>query len=541
MRELFEEEPFFEMVEDEAVVEEAPVQVVEEVAPVDAPLEVAKEEIAKELAPVEVAVEEVAEEVKAPVEVVEEVAPVEAPLKVAEEVVPVEAPLEVVEEVAEEEAPVQVVKEEVVEVEAFEEVAEEVAPVDAPLEVAAEEIVEEKLPQEVVEEETIEEEPVKKVALPRGPLRAAQVMLFEGKKDYSEIAAELRSLKQSGVDTVIVRAFHNIGDRLYTHVDPRRLPPGGQGFYFETAHAPVVADILSELIPLAHSEGLKIFAWMTTRYANYGIEQREEFACTAYDFKSKEYVKCKGLDLFNEEVVLRLEAIYRDLAKYEIDGILFQDDLVLRHNEGYGEHAAEGFLNDTGNRLDPGSFYLPRANSKVIDYTEEFWQWAEWKNSKLLAVASRMKEVVKLERPDALFAINFMYEAVTNPGAGLAWLSQDLTAALDVGFDYYSIMAYHLQMGEELRLTPEETRKLIASLVEDATAVVGEPEKVLIKLQSIDWHTREAVPVEELLDLARVVHGVAPVSLAVVPYREDFPYYELDTDELALRGPVGFK
>ncbi|MDP2689800.1 MAG: poly-beta-1,6-N-acetyl-D-glucosamine N-deacetylase PgaB, partial [Deltaproteobacteria bacterium] len=279
-------------------------------------------------------------------------------------------------------------------------------------------------------------------------LRAVQVMLFEG-RSYEELDGELKRLKDAGIDTVIVRAFHNPGDRYYPFVKSK----AERGVYFSTSNAPVVEDILGPVARLSHNNGLKIFAWMTTRYADYGVEGDEDLACKGYDLQRREVVRCRGLDIFNEKAVKRLEAIYSDLAGYDIDGILFQDDLVLRHTEGFGPYVSELFSEETGISLDPEALYLrgERADGGLrVHYTELFWEWASWKNRRLLTVANRLREAVAKKRPEVKFALNLMYESVTNPPYALAWLSQNLEAASASGFDYYSIMAYHRQMEEEL-------------------------------------------------------------------------------------------
>ena len=46
------------------------------------------------------------------------------------------------------------------------------------------------------------------------PLIAVQVMFFEG-RSYKEIDAELKRLKDAGINTVIARVFHDKGDRFY--------------------------------------------------------------------------------------------------------------------------------------------------------------------------------------------------------------------------------------------------------------------------------------------------------------------------------------
>lgn len=359
------------------------------------------------------------------------------------------------------------------------------------------------------------------------PLRAVQVMLFEG-RNYDEIDGELARLKAAGVDTVIVRAFQNPGDRYY----PSVKSTVERGVYFKTTGAPVVEDIMGRLTELAHSNGLKIFAWMTTRYADYGVEDDEALACKKYDLDSREIVRCRGLDLFNPEAVTRLEGIYSDLAAYDIDGILFQDDLVLRHTEGFGPYMSRLFTRETGLKADPAALYV-RTGEGRVHYTELFWKWASWKNERLLTVADRLRAAVRRKRPEVKFAINLMYESVTNPPYALAWLSQNLDAAVSRGFDYYSIMAYHRQMGSELDMSPEAIKAMIGRMVTDASSAVDNPGSVLIKLQTIDWKTGVPLDDSEVVGLLKQVKGTGAVSVAVVPYRGNFPFYELGSRDIA--------
>ena len=358
------------------------------------------------------------------------------------------------------------------------------------------------------------------------PIRAVQVFYFDG-KTTQEIEAEMTELSRGGIDTIIVRVFHNSGDRFHPSVSTLRRKNFSAGLYFRSSHAPVIEDFLADVIPLAHKHNLKVFAWMTTRYADYGIEDNEELKCSAFDSVSGGTVTCKGLDLFNEAVVRRLEGIYSDLANYDIDGVLFQDDLVLRHTEGFGPHAAALYERDFGRPLVPERFYFKRAEQQVLDYTALFWEWASWKNRRLLSVAKRLRTVVREKRPDAKFAINLMYESVTNPGLGLAWLSQSIKESKKSNFDYYSIMAYHRQMAGELHMSRGKTKELIKAIVKEAVIMVGEPEKVMIKFQTRDWDTRERIANSEVVELLRSVRNVDGVSMTLVPYQSNFPYNEL--------------
>ncbi len=142
-------------------------------------------------------------------------------------------------------------------------------------------------------------------------------------------------------------------------------------------------------------------------------------------------------------------------------------------------------------------------------------------------MAGRLRGVVREKRPGVKFALNLMYESVTNSPSALAWLSQDLAMSVEADFDYYSIMAYHRQMGYELGKRPIVIKGLIEKMVVDAARVVGDPQRVLIKLQTIDWKTGRALPDHEVVELIRRVRAIRDVSLAIVPYRGDFPFYEL--------------
>ena len=48
-----------------------------------------------------------------------------------------------------------------------------------------------------------------------------------------------------------------------------------------------------------------------------------------------------------------------------------------------------------------------------------------------------------------------------------------------------------------------------------------------MKFQIIDWNTSQPLPDQEVIGLLSKVKEVDNISLAVVPYRKDFPFEEL--------------
>jgi tetratricopeptide (TPR) repeat protein len=355
-----------------------------------------------------------------------------------------------------------------------------------------------------------------------------QIFSFDG-KTLEEVEKKMKELKTAGVNTVILRVFQNRGDRTYPFVTGK----SEEGVYFKTEYAPVVDDLLGKFAEIVHRNGLELFAWMTTRYANYGLESSPGYRSTKYNFETKKMEMGRGFNLFHPEVLKRLENLFRDLGRTPIDGILFQDDLILRHNEDFSPEAKEAFLKEFGYSPDPELFYVAPYKSDsgkyyVKGYTDRFWVWANWKNRWLMTVAKRLMEASRESNPNLQFAINLYFESVLNDLNGAAWFSQTLSGALRNNFDYYAVMAYHRQAMKDRNIEAKEAIGLMAEATRKAIEGVGDPAKVLMKIWVLDWNSngmvrRDLAPRKEIEDALTAILNGGPVSLAFVPYIDTFP------------------
>jgi hypothetical protein len=358
----------------------------------------------------------------------------------------------------------------------------------------------------------------------------AQVAYLEG-RTLEEVEKRVKELKDAGVNTIIFRVFQNKGDRIYKFVTARHE----EGVYFKTDNAPVVDDILGRVAEMVHRNGLEIFAWMTTRYASHGLEGHPEYRCKRYNFGTKQMEEAKGFNLFHPDVLKRLEGLFRDLGRTPIDGILFQDDLILRHDEDFSSEANNAFLKEFGYSPHPDLFYIDPYQSgsgkyRVKAYTDRFWTWVSWKNRWLMNVAKRLMEVARESNPNLQFALNLYFEAVLSDVNGMVWFSQTLSGALKNNFDYYAIMAYHRQAMKDRNIELREAIGLMAEATQKAVEVVGDPSKVLMKIWILDWKKNGGISsalasqkeIEEILT-AILNHG--EVSLAFVPYVDRFPVH----------------
>lgn len=353
-------------------------------------------------------------------------------------------------------------------------------------------------------------------------LSAVQVLFFDS-KTLGEVEHEIVRLKETGINSLIFRVFQNRGDRIYPFAEAKAKA----GVYFNTSHAPVVDDLLGDIVEIGHRHGMEVYAWMTTRYADYGVEERADWHAMGYDLESGKYERAKGLNLFHPGVRTHLLSLYEDLTNYDIDGILFQDDLVLRHTEGFSREAIKSYALKFGDLPAPSALYENVYKNKedrymVGSYSNVFWQWSRWKNENLLDIAEGIMRRVKGIKPEMKFAINMMYEAAIKPDKALAWLSQDLEAAVERGFDYYAVMAYHRQMGKEMSLSGDELSNIMGLLVKETLVRVGDPDRALIKLQVADWNTGKIIPYGEMNNILSSVKKNGATSLAFVPYREEF-------------------
>ncbi|MFO8057481.1 MAG: poly-beta-1,6-N-acetyl-D-glucosamine N-deacetylase PgaB [bacterium] len=354
-----------------------------------------------------------------------------------------------------------------------------------------------------------------KLVPPERPLRAVQVMTFDC-DSWSEVNDRLAAFKKAGVMAVILRVFHNKGDTPYKFIKPS----ADRGVYFRTRHAPVVADVLGPFCELAREHGLKVIAWMTSRYANYGREDKTELRCMAWNFDKKEPVPKKGYCPLLPEAQDAITALYTDLARYPVHGVLIQDDLILKHTEGMNPRARKLYRKATGRKADPRLFYknVRKSGGRHIvgAYTDEFRKWNKWKSAGLLLLAERIRKAVHKKRPGIPVGLNLYYETATRPEKGLEWFSQDMEACLRSDLDFYALMLYHRQMRKELSLSRQSVFDLIDNSVDKLSKKVDKPQRIWVKLQTVDWSTGARVPAAELSELAgKVIHN--KVGLVLVP------------------------
>jgi biofilm PGA synthesis lipoprotein PgaB len=349
---------------------------------------------------------------------------------------------------------------------------------------------------------------------PARPIRALQILNLDC-KTWEELGLRLEAFKAAGANAVILRVFHNPGDGYYPFI----VPAAESGVYFTTGRSPVVADLLGPFCALAHQKGLRVIAWMTTRYADYG-GPAPGLGCMAWDPATRAVKPARGFSPLLPEVRERLGALYADLARYPIDGVLLQDDLMLHQTECLNPKARELYFRDTGRTADPARLFAHprRAGGRYqFDDSLEFRRWRRWENGQLLALAEELRRRVHAVRPRLPVGLNLFYETVTRRDQSLAWFAQDLDATLASDLDFYALMLYHRQMAEELQLPTVEVLALIEKSLRALVGRVDYPQRIWVKAQSVDWKTGRLLPAGEVKDELQRAKALGPLGLVVMP------------------------
>ena len=344
-------------------------------------------------------------------------------------------------------------------------------------------------------------------------INGAQVFVLD-EKYKGDIGKFFQEAKEKGINTVFFRVFHNSKDRAHLGL-PLQCE---SGVYYETQHACTVYDLLSDVVKAAHDNNIKLYAWMATRSLSF-LKYKENMSMSLS--ASGGHETGYGANIFKKEVRDILLGLFEDLAKYEIDGILFQDDFIIKYTEGSDRYAAFLFKEETGIEVKSENFFksVKTYNGRKVfsEYTENFYTWAEWKSSQLALFFKELKERAKTHNPKIKFAANIYYETPIDEKAGIAWYSQNLTALKNAGADYFAVMGYYEQISDEKKLDRVSAAEYIGKIAESAVKMAGSEKAVIMKLQSKSFKGAGMLSYNDYKLVCRRTRLAGDISYATVP------------------------
>ncbi|MCX6555439.1 MAG: hypothetical protein NTZ12_10610 [Candidatus Aminicenantes bacterium] len=299
------------------------------------------------------------------------------------------------------------------------------------------------------------------------PVRSHEIQLRNN--DYV-IAPDSLLLQAAGFAKVIVRVFSD---------DEKN-----GGLYFANSLFKAVRPLLDDWAPRYGRGDVGLWAWMGSRYFSWLKDPR---------FLDREWQNGKKhiipkLDVFNPEAERVIVNLFSQLAQKPIRGILIQDDLALRHGEGFSNWGKAYFTRATG---------LP-ANERLMlrDDNESGKAWARCKCERVAQVLEKIVRACKAINPGIEIGMNVHYETPLTPERARSWYAHDLEALAASSLDYFYLMAYQRQIKSELGLSEADNRAYFAKMTAAALEKFGR--RLVVKLQVRDWKTSELIPIAEL-------------------------------------------
>lgn len=299
------------------------------------------------------------------------------------------------------------------------------------------------------------------------PERSHEIQLRNN--DYV-IAPDQLLLQAAGIDKVIVRVFSD---------DEKN-----GGLYFINSMFKTVRPVLDDWAPKFSSGKVGLWAWMGGRYFSWLKDSRY----LDNEWQSSQRRIIPKLDLFNPDAEQIILSLFKQLAQKPIKGILIQDDLVLRSNEGFSNWGKAYFTRATG----------LSANERLMlqKGSAHNQAWERLKCERVTQVLGKIVQACKAVNPQIKIAMNMHYETPLAPEQARSWYAHDLAALAASSLDYLYLMAYHRQIKSELGLSEADNRLYFGKMVAAALKSFGP--RLVVKLQVRDWQNSELIPIAEL-------------------------------------------
>ena len=329
------------------------------------------------------------------------------------------------------------------------------------------------------------------------PIVAAQIHVLAG-EDWQQVGEKLDELKSAGFNAVFFRVFQNRGDR-YHALAAEAEEEEAVGLYYPSALAPTVADILPRLLSLCRERNIKFYAWMAARRMDWLDVPLWRDAI--YDPAAGTTSPANHYDIFNPDFADYLLGIFEELALAGVDGIVLQDDFVIKTYEGFTEAGIGGFRLQNGADASPQGLFLETftgtdGRAHVREFAEHYPDWCFYKSERLRTLGSAICARVKRTRVNVELVLNVYYDTVLAPEDALCWLGQDAEALVASPFDRISLMAYHRLLAREENLGVSEAIAATADLVSQSQRLFGE--RLLVKLQVANWEDGSELELDEM-------------------------------------------
>lgn len=311
------------------------------------------------------------------------------------------------------------------------------------------------------------------------------------KQTERNLSALVDRIRDMGVSTVYLQAYSD---------------PDGDGnadaVYFPNRHLPVRSDLFAyAATQLKTRAGVKVYAWMPMMAFEAHLPP-SWYVQEWHDGKvgPSRHIYTR-LSPFNPAARKWVGDIYEDLAIHAIfDGILFHDDGILSDYEDASPAALAYGHKHWGLPADFNTLHATPAMRLA---------WAKRKSEFLADYTDELAARARVYRPYLKTARNMYSRPILQTDAE-EWYAQSLPVFLK-HYDYVGIEA----MPQMENAT--DANVWLRQLVADVAAVPGGLAKSVFELQTVDWKTKQPVPMPVLLDQIALLKKAGAINMGYYP------------------------
>lgn len=298
-------------------------------------------------------------------------------------------------------------------------------------------------------------------------------------------------LQQIGVNTVYLKAFTDL-DRN----------GAADAVYFRNRNIPMRADLfnrvawqISTLTQVQHVYALMpVLAWQLPK-ANE--ESDDKVISTDLNNNNHGYQK---LSPFSEKTRKTIGVLYQDLARSAyIDGILFDDDMVLSDFEDDSVYARQQYIR----------WGLHESVKEIRANKIEFVRWTALKTQYLDDFAMHLAHIVRDEQPGLLSAHKLNARIILNENTN-QWYSQALDDSIKK-YDYTVVMT--MPYGEETDRLKTFYENLVMNIKKQQCGV----ERTVLELQTVDSKNDIKISSQEIGEGIDYLYDLGIAHIAYFP------------------------
>jgi hypothetical protein len=190
---------------------------------------------------------------------------------------------------------------------------------------------------------------------------------------------------------------------------------GSRGVNFRTTKVPVIKDLFSTIVPVAHAKGMAVLASFNLHEPAW-LTVNPEWGTVVAGSADQLLQPVGPVDVLHPDYQRFVGEVTQDLLRTDIDGLV----LGARRTKGFAEE-----WSPTSRRMFEETFE-PSSDSHDRSVSPDAWRWAGWKTRSYLGFVARLARQLRQTRPGLLVAVAVHERAVFFPVDALTEYGEDV-------------------------------------------------------------------------------------------------------------------